>query len=113
MRRLLTLSLADLRRAYSLGLAAGVVTGLALLGLHAGLTGLGWPAPAVLAVQVAVGALCLLGTVTKAREGVVWREIRTRLSEAGHGPKVSGVTAWIIGRMDSLAGGTAPKPPAG
>ena len=42
MRRLLTLSLTDLRRAYSVGLAAGVVTGLALFGLHAGLTSLGW-----------------------------------------------------------------------
>lgn len=102
MKRLLTLSLADLRRAYSVGLAAGVVTGLALLGLHAGLTSLGWPAPAVLAVQVALGALGLLGTVTKARGGMVWREIHTRLSEAGYGIQDTGVTAWLITRVDRL-----------
>ncbi|MEI8190714.1 MAG: oligosaccharide flippase family protein, partial [candidate division NC10 bacterium] len=102
MRRLLTLSLADLRRAYSVGLVAGVVTGLALLGLHAGLTGLGWPAPAVLALQVALGALCLLATVTKGRSGVVWREIRRRLVEAGYRTDGKGVAAWVIRRLDAL-----------
>lgn len=103
MRRLLTLGLTDLWRAYSVGLAAGVVTGLVLLGLHAGLTSIGWPAPAVLTVQVALGALCLLGTVTKARSGVVWREIRWRLAEAGYRADDAGTAAWLIRRIDALA----------
>jgi len=110
MRRLLTLSLTDLRRAYSVGLAAGVATGLALFGLHAGLTSLGWPAPAVLAVQVALGAVCLLVAVTKARGGVVWREIRWRLAEAGYRAEDAGTAAWLIRRTDALTRGVAPKP---
>lgn len=103
MRRLLTLSLTHLRGAYSVGLASGVVTGLALLGLHAGLTGLGWPAPAVLAVQLATGAVCLLGTVVRARGGVVWQEVRRRLFEAGFTTDRKGVAGWVIRRMDALA----------
>lgn len=102
MRRLLTLKLADLRGAYSRGLAAGVATGLALFGLHIGLTRLGWPAPAILTVQVAVGVLCLLGTVTRVRGGVVWREIRWRLAEAGYHAEDAGTAAWLIRRMDAL-----------
>jgi len=103
MRRLLTLGLADQRPAYSVGLATGVVTGLALFGLHVGLSRLGWPAPAILAVQVALGALCLLVTVTKVRGGVVWREISWRLAEAGHQTQGKGFVAWMIRRMDALA----------
>jgi len=101
----LTLGLAELRRAYSIGLAAGVATGLALFCLNAGLSSLGWPAPAVLAVQVLVGVVCLLGTLTKARGGLVWREIRWRLAEAGYGLEDAGTAAWFIRRMDGLAGG--------
>ena len=111
LRRLLTLGRTDLWRAYEVGLAAGAITGLVLFGLHAGLASLDWPAPAVLTLQVAVGSLCLLGTVTKARGGLVWREMRKRLSEAGYGIGDSGGTAWFIRRMDSMVGGAAPTPP--
>lgn len=102
MRRLLTISLADVWQSYSIALAAGVVSGLALFGLHAGLVGLGWPAPAVLAVQLAVGTVCLLGTVTRARGGTVWQEIRGRLAEAGYRTDEGGVAGWVIRRMDAL-----------
>jgi lipopolysaccharide exporter len=109
MRRLLAIGVGELWRAHSIGLAAGVVTGLALFGLHAGLTSLGWPTPAVLAVQVAVGALCLLGTVTKARGGVVWREIRWRLVEAGYKPARRSTVAWLMRRIDSVTRGELPN----
>lgn len=103
MRRLLALRLADLRRSYSVGLAAGVLTGLALYGLHVGLSaGLDWPVPAVLAVQLVVGALCLLGTLTRARGGMVWKEISRRLAEAGYRGEDAGVAGWLIRRLDAL-----------
>jgi hypothetical protein len=103
MRKLLTLTRADLRRGYSVSLVAGIVTGLALFGLHAGLGALGWPAAAILAVQVGVGAVCLLGTITRARGGEVWREIRWRLGEAGYHAEDAGAAAWLIRRLDALA----------
>jgi O-antigen/teichoic acid export membrane protein len=102
MRRLLALDLADLLRAYSVGLVAGVVTGLALFGLHAGLTGLGWPAAIILLVQVTLGGLILLVSTTRAYGGLVWREIRLRLADAGHLPGDPGLAAWLIRRMDAL-----------
>lgn len=103
MKRLLTLRLADLRRAYVIGAVSGLVAGLALFGLHAGLGSLGWPAPAVLVVQVSVGAALLLATVTRARGGIVWREIRWRLLEAGYRTDGKGLGAWVMRRMDALS----------
>ena len=110
MRRLLTLRMADLRRAYSVGPAAGVVTGLMLYGLHVSLGGQGWPAWAVLAVQVAVGVICLLGTLTRARRGMVWREIRGRLGEAGYLAENAGAAGWLLRRLDALTRGEGSKP---
>jgi lipopolysaccharide exporter len=103
MRRLLRFELGDLWRAYSVGLAAGVITGPALFGLHVGLTRLGWPPPAVLAVQLAAGAACLLATVTRARGGVVWQQIRRRLADAGFRAEDAGMVSWLIRRIDRLA----------
>ena len=103
MRRVLALRLAELRRAYSVGVAAGITTGLALFGLHVSLSmGLGWPAPAVLAAQVALGALFLIVTITKARGGMVWREISGRLGEAGYRANNVGAVSWLIRRLDAL-----------
>jgi len=109
MRRLLALRLGELWRAHAVGLAAGAVTGLALLGLHVGLTRLGWPAPAVLAVQLAVGTVCVLGTVVRARDGVVWREIRWRLVESGYKPDGRTTVAWLMRRIDSVTHGELPN----
>ena len=77
------------------GLVAGIITGLALFGLHLGLGNLGWPAPAVLAVQLVVGTVSLLVTVTKPRAGWVWQEVRSRLAEAGYRGDDSGAAAWL------------------
>jgi len=107
MRRILGLGSADLWSAYSIGLPAGLITGLALFGLSAGLTRLGWPAPGILSVQLALGALLLLGTVTRARGGEVWREIRNRLDGAGYRAGNAGLAAWIIRRVDALSGPSA------
>jgi hypothetical protein len=96
------LRLGELWRAYALGLAAGAVIGLVLFGLHAGLTSLGWPAPPVLAVQLAVGTFCLFGTVARVRSGAVWQEVRWRLVEAGYRTDKKGIAGWMIRRMDAL-----------
>ena len=101
-RRLLDIGLGELRRAYSVGLVSGVVTGLVELGLHAGLARLAWPPVAILAAQLVAGALCLLVTVTRARSGAVWSEIRCRLAEAGYEVQGKGFSAWLIRRMDAL-----------
>ena len=103
MRGLLSLGTGDLERAYGIGVVSGVATGLALYGLHAGLSNLGWPAPLVLTVQVLTGALFLVVTVTRARHGAVWREIRWRLLEAGYQADGRGGAAWVIRRMDGLS----------
>ena len=103
MRRMFGLGLADLWSAYSIGCAAGVLTGAALYGINVGLTGLGWPAPIILAVQVSVGALLLLGTITRARHGELWREIRGRLDQAGYRRENHGVAAWVIRRIDGFS----------
>ena len=103
MRRLLTLSFGELWRAYVPGLAAGALTGLLLLGVHAGLIRLTWPAPAVLVVQLAVGVVCLFGAVAKARGGAIWQEVRGRLSEAGYRGDRKGVAGWAIRRLDALS----------
>ena len=103
MRRMFGLGLSDLWSAYSIGCTAGVITGAALFGINVGLTGVGWPAPVILAVQVAVGALLLLGTITRARRGEFWREIRSRLDQAGYRRENRGVVAWIIRRIDGLS----------
>ena len=109
MRRLLALRVGELWRAHAVGLAAGAVTALALLGLHVSLANLGWPAPAVLAVQLATGTVCLLGTVVGARNGMVWREIRWRLVEAGFKPDGSSTASWFMRRIDSLTRGELPS----
>jgi lipopolysaccharide exporter len=102
MKRLLKFGMDDLQRAYLVGLLAGVVTGLALFGLHLALGALDWPPAVVLALQVALGSACLVITTTKARDGLVWREIRRRLVEAGYGGEDRGAAAWFIRRMDAL-----------
>lgn len=103
MRRQLRLGLRDLWRCHSIAFVAGAITGLLMFGVHAGLTRLSWPAPAILAVQLSLGALCLLLTVTKARSGWVWREVRGRLVDAGYGPDKGGVANWVIGWIDAMA----------
>lgn len=102
MRRLLESTLAELLRSYVLGLTAGVVTGLALFGIHAALGGIGWPSLIILLVQMAVGAVCLLTAITRAGRGTVWREIRWRLVEAGYGVDRKGAAGWIVRVMDKL-----------
>jgi len=110
MRRLLALPIVQLRRAYSVGVVCGALTGVLLFAVHAGLGSLGWPAPAVLSVQVVTGVVLLIGTVTKARGGSVWRQIRPRLTDAGYGREgASGAVAWVLRRMDGLADGAASK----
>ena len=103
MRRMFSLRLADLWSAYSIGCAAGVITGAALFGINVGLTGMGWPAPIILTIQFAVGALLLLGTITRARRGGLWREIRGRLDEAGYRRENRGMVAWVIRRLDGFS----------
>jgi len=103
MRRMFGLGPADLWSAYSIGCAAGVITGTVLFGINVGLTGMGWPAPIILTVQVAVGALLLLGTITRARRGGLWREVRGRLDEAGYRRENRGMVAWVIRRLDGFS----------
>ena len=103
MRRMFSLGPADLWGAYSIGLAAGVITGAALFGINVGLTEMGWPAPIILTIQFAVGALLLLGTITRARRGELWREIRGRLDQAGYRRENHGVAAWVIRRIDGFS----------
>lgn len=103
MKKLLTLSVGDVVRSQSIGLIAGGVTGISLFGLHAGLTQVGWRAPAILVVQIALAALCLLFTVTKARGGLVWREIRLRLDAAGYGVQNKGIPARLFRMLDAVA----------
>jgi hypothetical protein len=105
MRRMFGLSLADLWRAYFVGCAAGIITGVALYGISMGLTEMRWPAPAILAVQVAAGGLLLLGTITRARRGELWDGIRYRLGQAGYSPEHRGLVAWLIRRIDGFRGG--------
>lgn len=102
MDRLLAVRLGEVWRAYSLGLAAGAVTGLALLGLHLGLGHLGWPAPVVLMVQFAVGTVCLVGTLARGRKGAVWHDVRSRLVAAGYRADRRGVVGRIMRGMDTL-----------
>lgn len=104
MRRLLSLGVVDIARAHGVGVVAGVVTGAGLYGLHVGLGRLGLGAPPILAVQMTAAAAYLLWTVTRARGGLVWREIRGRLDAAGHGGQGSGVVARIVRLLDGLAG---------
>jgi lipopolysaccharide exporter len=103
MRRLLAVTGAQLWRAHAIGLGAGLLTGLALFGLHLSLAKAGWSAPAVLAVQVLAGTACLLATVTRARRGAVWSLIRPRLSQAGYRAEGRGLASWLIRRLDALA----------
>jgi O-antigen/teichoic acid export membrane protein len=102
MRRMFSLSLAELWHAYSLGATVGIITGAALYGINVGLTAMGWPAPVILAVQVALGALLLLGTITRARGGEQWREIKYRLGKAGYHRENRGLAAWLIRRIDGF-----------
>ena len=111
MRRLLSTLKSELGRAYSLGLVSGTVTGIALYGLHAGLTPAGWPAPLILTAQVSIGALFLLFTITRARHGAVWREVRARLTEAGYSRDGRGSASRVFRSLDRLAQTPANKEP--
>lgn len=102
MKRQLRLSLQDAWRCHSIALIAGAITGLLLFGVHAGLAKLSWPPPAVLAVQLSLGTVCLLVTVTRARGGWVWREVRGRLVDAGYGPDAGNAASWVIRLIDAL-----------
>jgi hypothetical protein len=54
-------------------------------------------------VQIALAALCLLLTVTRARGGLVWREIRVRLDAAGYGVENKGIPARLFRMLDAVA----------
>ncbi len=103
MKKLLTVGVGDIIRSHLIGLIAGCVTGGALLGLHVVLTRGGWGAPVTLAVQMCLGALILLLTVTRARGGLVWREIRSRLDAAGYGAGNTGMPARLFRMIDAVA----------
>ncbi len=103
MRRLLTVRIGAILRTHAIGVVAGAVTGLALYGLHAGLSPLGWRPVVILAVQLVVGLLLLLVTVLRVRGGLVWREIRLRLDAAGYGPENEGRPARFFRLLDRLA----------
>lgn len=103
MRRLLAVSNGEVWRAHALGLASGAGTGLAVLGLHIGLSNLDWPAPAILIVQLGVGACFLVITVARGRSGLVWQEVRWRLVEAGYRSDRNGAVGWLMRGMDALS----------
>jgi O-antigen/teichoic acid export membrane protein len=103
MRRMFKLDVADLWRAHSVGLGAGIITGAVVYALGLAMTAVGWLAPITLTVQVVAAALLLVGTITRARQGELWREIQCRLDQAGYRRESQGAAGWVIRRIDSLS----------
>jgi O-antigen/teichoic acid export membrane protein len=111
MRRLLDVARRQLWRAQSIGIASGAVSGAALYGLHVALSRLDVPAYSILAIQLTVGAVILLATATRARDGVVWNEVRARLSAAGvtlETGRVGGIVR-LLDRMSRRPSETSPQ----
>jgi len=104
MRRLLGATAAQLWRAHSVGVGSGIVTGLTLFALHSALSAAHWPPVLILLVQVLVGAVILVASITRARGSVVWIEIRSRLQSAGLGHGEKGAGAAMFRGLDRLAG---------
>ena len=107
VRRQLGIPASQLTRVHSVGVQSGIATAAALFGLQVGLTTVGCPAFVVLIAQILTGAGIMVVALAKARDGLVWREIRTRLAQSGYAPHPGSPIGWIVRRMDSFSGTAA------
>ena len=101
--RRLAIPVGDILRTYVPAAPVGVAVGLGLLALHAVLQALDWPSPAILTIQLAVGLAVLLLTLARAHGGTLWRQVRTRMIDAGYAADGPGAASWLIRRVDALS----------